>query len=125
LERFAGLPQVETARATKVLYLKRPALVPPCDTQLLAALTGSGSSDVANGLRAIDLLRRIGIAHRATLAQARAKLAARGFDRLTELRILESALSMEASARYDPLWESLGWTSWREPEPPELRLFED
>ncbi len=125
LERLAELPHVETPRATKVLYLKRPALVPVCDTTLLEALTSSPAHDTAAGLRALDLLRRIGRAHAGPLDRALAFLAGRGFASLTRARVLEAALSMEAAARYEALWEALGWSSWIEPEEPALRLFDD
>jgi hypothetical protein len=103
LERLADLPHVETPRATKVLYLKRPALIPVCDATLLEALTASPARDAAAGLRALDLLRRIGRAHAAPLDRALAFLAGRGFRALTRARVLEAAMSMEAAARYEAL----------------------
>jgi hypothetical protein len=124
-DRLAAIPHVETPRLTKVLYLKRPALVPVCDATLLHALTGAGVCDPAAGLRVLDLLRRVGRAHAAPLARAAAFAAERGFPGLSRVRVLEAALSMEADGRYDPLWESLGWSSWVEPEEPALRLFDD
>lgn len=125
LERLAEMPHVETPRATKVLYLKRPALVPVCDATLLAALTGSSACEPAAGLRALDILRRIGRAHASVLDRAHAFVTGRGFGALTRVRVLEAALSMEATGRYDALWDALGWSSWIEPEEPALRLFDD
>jgi hypothetical protein len=108
-----------------VLFLKRPALVAVCDATLLHALSGSSAADAGAGLRALDLLRRIGRAHAKPLARAIDVLRGRGFGALTRLRVLEAALSMEAEGRYEPLWETLGWSSWIEPEEPALRLFDD
>ncbi len=123
--RLAALPHVETPRLTKVLYLKRPALIPICDATLLHALTGSSACDPSAGLRALDILRRLGRAHAKPLARAVAFLRERGFVALSRARVLEAALTMEADGRYEPLWEALGWSSWTEPEEPALRLFDD
>lgn len=124
-DRLAALPHVETPRLTKVLHLKRPALVPVLEKSLLHALTGASSCEPAAGLRALDLLRRVGRLHARPLDRALAVLRERGFTALTRVRILEAAVSMEADGRYDALWEALGWSSRVEPEEPALRLFDD
>jgi hypothetical protein len=84
-------PYIRRAVATKMLYLKRPALMPVLDSLVVAQLGGPSDESVAETVRMIEHVRAEGRANLETLLSIRRLLAARGLER-TLVRILDALL---------------------------------
>jgi hypothetical protein len=78
------------ARATKVLHIKRPRLIPVCDSYVLR-LMGIPGDDGASAAALIEHLRNLRGDLRPTLVELRKKLLERGYDR-TLLRITDALI---------------------------------
>jgi hypothetical protein len=78
------------ARATKVLHIKRPTLIPVCDSYVLR-LMGMPGEDGASAAALIEHLRSIRKDLLPTLIGIREKLLERGYDR-TLLRIADALI---------------------------------
>jgi Family of unknown function (DUF6308) len=82
--------QRKLSRVTKVLHIKRPALIPVCDSYVVQAV-GGRSVTVADGVRVIEHLRKQGRANLPTLKAIQTSLAQTGFDR-SLVRILDAII---------------------------------
>jgi hypothetical protein len=78
------------ARATKVLHIKRPRLIPVCDSYVLR-LMGIPGEDGASAAALIEHLRNLRVELLPRLVELREKLLERGYDR-TLLRIADALI---------------------------------
>lgn len=78
------------ARATKVLHIKRPALIPVCDSYVLG-LMGIPNAGAESGVALVEHLRSIRKELLPTLLECQAGLNRRGIDR-TLVRIVDSLI---------------------------------
>lgn len=108
---------VALSTATKVLHLKRPKLIPICDSVVLGRLLGlkDSSSSVERGIQCIEKMRSIGQVeeNRRIILIAQKHLSSalpadNPYASMTPLRVLEAVLWLETRQR-KPCWPLLGW----------------
>ncbi len=112
-------PGIAIGVATKVLHLKRPELVPICDSVVMGRLISCANStkSVARAMKCIEKFRDIGMqeGNRAVLKTAqgflREKLPPGNAHReMSLVKILDSVLWFDTSERL-PYFDLLGWKS--------------
>lgn len=105
---------VKVANGTKLLWIKRPRLVPICDTRVVQRLTGNDHAELVDvAMASIQLIRTMGQNHLALLQNARDHATARlhegnPYRNLFEVRILEAVLWFDTQQRGNH-WPLLGW----------------
>lgn len=109
LDSLVG-PYRSLSVATKILHIKRPALIPVCDSRVIELLElpwTSSMSIVEYGCAAIEHIRAQGRANAEQLSAIQAYLAVRGIKR-TQVRILDAILwSCHPASWYFPFVELL------------------
>jgi len=84
------------ASTTKLLWVKRPHLIPICDSVILGNLVGGSANTVSRAMRGIDKIRAVGQATADALGEAQEHLARlspeNAYHNLPRLRILEVLL---------------------------------
>jgi hypothetical protein len=103
------------AGASKVLHLKRPQLIPICDSVIVKFLFCGDSlsklSDLKVAMKCTDEVQRIGLENRDALAKAQTYLTRLppddAYSNLTRVRILDMVLWSTNS--FEKYWKLLGW----------------
>ena len=100
------------AVATKLLYLKRPKLIPICDSLIVQRLLGVKSSTPQVGMRCIECIRKIGIGNLDVLDAAIAHLQDRlpvgaAYHNLSSVRVLEAVIWFDKFGKNPPPWQYL------------------
>ena len=97
LEPVMNIQYVKQAVATKLLWIKRPQLIPICDSVVMKVLVGNAPNTVEGVMRCMDDIRSIGRANIEVLETARDHLAHRlpegnAYRNLPLVRILDVVL---------------------------------
>ena len=104
---------IGVANATKLFWVKRPHLIPICDSIVMNRLIGTRGADVCAAMHCIEMMRNIGIKHQPLLHEGSVHLTehlddGNPYRRLFEVRILEAVLWFDTDARRRH-WALLGW----------------
>jgi len=113
LEASLQVHGIGLGNATKLLWIKRPRLIPICDSFVLQRLEIGTGGELDRGMDCIDLIRAIGTAHLDVLESARDHATARlnegnPYRYLPEVRILDAVIWFDTSFRRGH-WPLLGW----------------